>query len=124
MIKEVVKEVKVEVPSKAVAAAAVFFKIGKSDLTDEGRVNIKLIADAIKKSPAGAKYQVVGSADKATGSASLNQKLSEKRAQVVYDALIAEGVSSSQLEVVAKGGVDPLFFDKDRLSRVTVIECK
>ncbi|MCF0186422.1 MAG: OmpA family protein [Bacteroidaceae bacterium] len=124
VIKEVVKEVKVEVPSKAVAAAAVFFKIGKSDLTDEGRVNIKLIADAIKKSPAGAKYQVVGSADKATGSASLNQKLSEKRAQVVYDALIAEGVSSSQLEVVAKGGVDPLFFDKDRLSRVTVIECK
>lgn len=124
VIKEVVKEVKVEAPSKAVAAAAVFFKIGKTDLSDEGKVNIKLIADAIKKSPAGAKYQVAGSADKATGSAALNQKLSEQRAKVVYDALIAEGVSASQLEIVSKGGVDPLFFGKDKLSRVTVIECK
>lgn len=125
VIKEVVKEVKVEVPANnAVAAAAVFFKIGKTDLSDEGKVNIKLIAEAIKKSPAGAKYQVAGSADKATGSAALNQKLSEKRAQVVYDALIAEGVSASQLEIVSKGGVDPLFFGKDKLSRVTVIEVK
>ena len=124
VIKEVVKEVKVEAPSNAVAAAAVFFKIGKTDLSDEGRVNIKLIAEAIKKSPAGVKYQVAGSADKATGSAALNQKLSEKRSQVVYDALIAEGVSPSQLEIVAKGGVDPLFFSKDKLSRVTVIEVK
>lgn len=123
VIKEVIKEVKVE-SGKAVAAAAVFFKIGKSTLSDEGRVNIKLIAEAIKKSPAGTKYQVAGYADKATGSAPFNQKLSEKRAQVVYDALIAEGVSASQLEIVANGGVDPLFFSKDRLSRVTVIECK
>lgn len=119
--KEVVKEVKVE--GKAVAAAAVFFKIGKTDLSEEGKVNIKLIADAIKKS-ANVKYQVAGSADKKTGSAALNQKLSEKRAQVVYDALIAEGVNPSQLEIVAKGGVDPLFFGIDKLSRVTVIECK
>lgn len=120
--KEVIKEV--QVGGHAVAAAAVFFKINRTELSDEGRANIKLIAEAIKKSPADTKYQVSGNADKATGSAKRNQWLSEKRAQVVYDALIAEGVNPSMLEVVANGGVDPIFFGKDPLSRVTIIQCK
>ena len=123
VIREVVKEVKV-VEGNAVAAAAVFFKINKTEISKEGLVNIKLIAEAIKKSPSSAKYMVSGNADKATGSAKRNQWLSEQRAQKVYDALVAEGVNPNQLEIKANGGVDAMWFDNDALSRVTVIQVK
>ena len=55
------------------------------------------------------KYKVAGYADKATGSASWNQQLSEKRAQVVSDALIAQGVDKDQLELVGFGGTENMF---------------
>ena len=55
-------------------------------------VNIQLAAKILKANP-DKKYKIAGYADKATGSAKWNQKLSEARAQAVYDALIKEGVS-------------------------------
>ena len=65
---------------------SVFFKIGSARLDDYAKVDIQLAAKAIKAS--GKKYKVAGYCDKATGSAAFNQKLSEKRAQAVYDALV------------------------------------
>lgn len=121
--KEVIKEV-VKVEEKAVAALAIFFKINRTEILDEYKVNIKLIAEAIKKGPSTAKYTVCGSADKATGSVKRNQWLSEQRAQKVFDLLVAEGINPSQLEIQATGGVDAMWFGKDRLSRVTVIQAK
>ena len=43
-----------------------------------------------------------------TGSAAYNQKLSQKRAEVVADELVKMGVSRDNIEVVAAGGVDTL----------------
>ena len=111
VIKEVVKEVPVEVVKEVVkeiggGSAAIFFKISKAKISPEGMVNIKLMAKAMKKYP-NAKYKIAGFADKGTGSAAFNQTLSEKRAQAVYDALIAEGVEAERLEKIAMGGVDP-----------------
>ena len=126
IIKEVVKEVPVEVVKEIVkeipgaASAAIFFKIGKSVISPEGMVNIKLMAKVIKDNPK-AIYKVAGFADKATGSVSGNQVLSEKRAQAAYDALVAEGVNPSQLEKVAMGGTDPMF-EKGYLNRVVILE--
>ena len=126
--KEVIKEVPVEVVKEVVkeipgtASAAIFFKIGKAVISPEGMVNVKLMAKVIKDNP-NATYKVAGFADKGTGSAETNQKLSEKRAQAVYDALIAEGVKASQLEKVAMGGTDPLF-EKAYLNRVVILEVK
>ena len=127
VIKEVVKEVPVEVVKEVVkeiggGSAAIFFKIGKAKISPEGMVNIKLMAQAMKKYPE-AKYKVAGFADKGTGSASFNQTLSEKRAQAVYDALVAEGVSESQIEKVAMGGTDPMW-EKAYLNRVVIMEVK
>ena len=68
------------------------------------------------------KYVVVGYADKATGSAAGNMKLSEKRAKAVYDALIANGVSADQISYKAMGGQDNLWENSDALTRVVVIE--
>ena len=126
--KQVVKEVPVEVVKEIVkeipgaASAAIFFKIGKSVISPEGMVNIKLMAKVIKDNPK-AIYKVAGFADKATGSVSGNQVLSEKRAQAAYDALVAEGVNPSQLEKVAMGGTDPMF-EKGYLNRVVILEVK
>lgn len=118
--KEVVKEVVKEIPGAA--EVAIFFKIGKSVISEEGMVNVKLMAKTMKANPS-LRYKVAGFADKATGSVSLNQKLSEKRAQAVYDALVAEGVSESQLEKVAMGGTDNMF-GKNYLNRVVILEVK
>ena len=113
-VKEVVKEVQVAGPR------AIFFKIGSARLDDYGKVNIQLAAKILKANP-DKKYKVAGYADKATGSASWNQKLSEKRAQVVYDALIAEGVDKDQLELVGFGGTENMF-GKNMLNRVVILE--
>ena len=127
--KEVIKEVPVEVVKEVIkevqtgaSAAAIFFKIGKAVISAEGMVNVKLMAKVIKDHP-NTVYKVAGFADKGTGSVATNQKLSEKRAQAVYDALIAEGVKASQLEKVAMGGTDPLF-EKAYLNRVVILEVK
>ena len=117
---EVVKEIIKEIPAEA--AAAIFFKIGKSEISEEGMVNVKLMAKTMKANPT-TKYKVAGFADKGTGSVEGNQTLSEKRAQAVYDALIAEGVEAERLEKVAMGGVDPLF-EKAHLTRVVILETK
>ena len=113
-VKEVVKEVAVAGPR------AIFFKIGSARLDDYGKVNIQLAAKVLKANP-DKKYKVAGYADKATGSASWNQKLSEKRAQVVYDALVAEGVDKDQLELIGFGGTENMF-GKNFLNRVVILE--
>ena len=117
---EVIKEIIKEIPAKV--ASAVFFKIGKADINPEGMVNIKLMAQTMKENPS-CKYKIAGFADKGTGSAELNQKLSEKRTQAVYDALVAEGVNPDQLEKVAMGGTDPMF-EKAYLNRVVILGSK
>ena len=126
--KEVIKEVPVEVIKEVIkenpgkASAAIFFKIGKAVISPEGMVNVKVMAKVMKENPT-TKYKVTGFADKGTGSAATNQTLSEKRAQAVYDALIAEGISADRLEKVAMGGTDPLF-EKAYLNRVVILESK
>ena len=126
--KEVIKEVPVEVVKEVIkeipgaASAAIFFKIGKAVISAEGMVNVKLMAKVIKDNP-NAVYKVAGFADKGTGSVETNQKLSEKRAQAAYDALVAEGVNPNQLEKVAMGGTDPMF-EKAYLNRVVILEVK
>ena len=92
----------------------------KSEISEEGMVNVKLMAKTMKANPT-TKYKVAGFADKGTGSVEGNQILSEKRAQAVYDALIAEGISADRLEKVAMGGTDPMF-EKGYLNRVVILE--
>ena len=112
--KEVVKEIEVAGPR------AIFFAIGSSKIDDYGMVNIQLAAKVLKANP-DKKYKIAGYCDKATGSSSFNQKLSEKRAQAVYDALVAEGVDKEQLELVGFGGTENMF-NKDYLNRVVILE--
>ena len=85
-------------------------------------VNVKLMAKVMKENPS-TKYQIAGFADKGTGSVKTNQTLSEKRAQAVFDALVAEGSAPERLEKVGMGGTDPMF-EKAYLNRVVILETK
>ena len=85
-------------------------------------INLKYYAEIIKSNP-GKVYKVTGYADKATGTAAFNQKLSEKRARNVADALVKKfGVNANQLQVIGKGGVDNLYEGGIQLSRVVIVE--
>ena len=49
---------------------------------------------------------VTGAADSATGTAAINQCLSEKRANYISDQLIALGMSAENIEQQALGGIE------------------
>ncbi|WP_070807455.1 OmpA family protein [Gabonibacter massiliensis] len=113
--------VQVAKESKA-APLAIFFKINKANITAKEMINLKYYAEIIKENP-NKKYKVTGYADKATGTPAYNQKLSEKRARNVADALIKKfGVNPNQLEVIGMGGVDGLYNGDIQLNRVAIVE--
>lgn len=89
------------------AKASVFFNIDKSKIASKkDLVNVQELAEAAKAS--GQTMVVTGYADFKTGTPAYNQKLSEKRAQVVAEELVKMGVSRDKIEVVGKGGVKDL----------------
>lgn len=118
--KEVIKEVE-KIVTKAPAGNYVFFQIGKYNITDQDKVRLSEVAKAIKEGAKDVVYTIAGYADKSTGSAKINQKLSENRAKAVYDYLVKEGVNPEQLKTVANGGVDNMFFNQAALSRVAIL---
>ncbi len=99
---------------------AIFFTIGKAKIDSKGDANIDLAAKIMKENT-DVKYEVVGYADKATGSAKTNATLSEKRAKAVYDALIKAGVSADQISYRGVGGHENLWNSRT-LTRVVIIE--
>ncbi len=99
------------------------FELGKSELSKEARVNLGLLAEILKTT--GAKFTVSGYADAATGNKKINEKLSQERAQAVYDCLTKEfSVPASQLDLDSKGGVDNMFYDDPALSRAVITKAK
>ncbi len=99
----------------------VTFQIGKSELSRENRVNLGFLAKVIKTTDPNAVYTITGYADAGTGTDAINSRLSQERAQAVYDCLVKEyGIPTSQLRIDHKGGVDNMFYDDPRLSRAVI----
>lgn len=122
--KEVVKYVDKIVYKDAPVSTPIFFQIGKANIDSKDKARIKLLAEAINAAQEDCVYEVAGYADKKTGSAKYNQQLSEKRAQAVYNLLVENGVPAEKLEVKGYGGVDPIFYDSDMLSRCVIVKKK
>lgn len=98
------------------------FPINKSVVSNETRVNLSLFAELIRHGDPNEVYVITGYADKATGNAAINERLSRERAQAVYDCLINEfDVNPKQLRIDYKGGVENMFYNDPRLSRATII---
>ena len=110
---------------KVVAPVYVTFEIRESKLSEEARINLSLFAEAVKKLNNDVVYTISGYADVTTGNDTINDRLSQERAQVVYDCLVNEfGVNKNQLTVEHHGGVNNMFYDDPRLSRATIISVK
>ncbi len=110
------KEVEVYVGGKGV----IFFDLGSSKLTEHDKITLDLKADQIKNGPAKKVYSIEGHADSKTGSAELNQRLSEARAKAVYDYLVEKGVKAEQLEYKGVGDkAEP--FTTAETNRVAII---
>lgn len=82
----------------------VLYDINKAVLSNKEKTRLDLMADMIKNGPADRVYQLSGHADKETGSAEFNQKVSEKRAKAAYDYLVKKGVNPDQLTYKGYGG--------------------
>lgn len=80
---------------------SVFFNIGSAKLTDYAKASLDQFVANVKDGSA--KFTVKGYADKETGSAEFNQKLSEKRAKAVADYLIEKGIDPSRILPTAEG---------------------
>ncbi|CCY15183.1 uncharacterized protein BN773_01154 [Prevotella sp. CAG:755] len=103
------------------SANLVTFPIGKATLSNEARANLGMMAEAIKSGDKSVVYTITGYADAGTGSKRINERLSKRRAEAVFNCLVKEfGVSESQLRVDHKGGVDNMFYDDPRLSRAVI----
>ncbi len=110
----------VKVPTKF--WVPIHFGIDKWNITNYEEVSIIAAADAIKALPADMKVNVTGYADIQTASAEYNRALSERRANAVADMLVNKyGVSRDKLVVSAKGGVENMWLNDNKMSRCVVI---
>lgn len=110
-----------EIVNRIASANLVTFKINKTKLSNEARVNLGMLAEVIKQGDSNAVYAITGYADKGTGTAKINERLSKGRADAVYNCLVNEfEVNPSQLKKDYKGGVDNMFYDDPRLSRAVI----
>jgi outer membrane protein OmpA-like peptidoglycan-associated protein len=89
-----------------VAMRAVQFDLGRSTLKTESFRILNQVADILKKYP---DYNLIisGHTDN-SGSAGVNQRLSEKRAQTCYEYLISRGISSNRLGYAGYGETRPI----------------
>lgn len=86
---------------------SVFFNINKSKIASrKDLVNVKELAQYAKDN--NKKVVVTGYADSKTGTAAINNKLSEARANAVANELVKMGLSRDNIIIEHKGGVNDL----------------
>lgn len=84
----------------------VFFDFNKSDITAEAARVIQQAADHAKRGGV-SRIIVTGHTD-TSGSPQYNQRLSERRAANVREALVRQGMAANSISTVGKGESDPL----------------
>ena len=98
-----VKPTTIVAPSKAAVTNVVFFRLGSATIDKGQQISIFNTAKYLQDNPS-AKVKVTGYADKKTGTASINEKLSEKRAKNVANTLINKyNINSNRVTVEWKG---------------------
>jgi outer membrane protein OmpA-like peptidoglycan-associated protein len=98
-------------PAAQMAKFLVFFDWDRYNLTAEGKRVVAQAAEEFKKSGQ-ARIVATGYTD-LSGSASYNQKLSERRADTVKQELIRLGVPASAIVAIGRGESNPLVPTKD-----------
>jgi outer membrane protein OmpA-like peptidoglycan-associated protein len=95
------------VPVAVAAAGPITFAADRAELVGPSAVAVARIVQLLGAG-AGPRVTVTGYAADTPGPADVAQRLSERRAQVVVDALVAAGVRRERLAAVGRGAADPL----------------
>ena len=96
----------------------ILFVINKWDIRPSEQLKIDEVVAALKENP-DTKVRISGYADKATGTAKRNQFLSEKRSEIVAQAIIDAGIDKDRIITEYFGDtVNP--FETPELNRVAV----
>ncbi|MGZ8270169.1 MAG: outer membrane beta-barrel protein [Methylophilus sp.] len=97
------------------------FAFNKAGLQDTSVIDNEVVAK-MKDNPIFASVKIVGHTDK-LGSEAYNQKLSEKRANMVRDYIISKGIDASRLVAVGMGETSPKVNCDGTKGRKAMIEC-
>lgn len=118
--KVIVQETKeIKEQTEVLMNAVVVFRIGSAKLEQNQDINIFNAARYLKDNP-NVNVVVTGYADKSTGTAAINQRLSEQRAEAVAKVLIDKyDISPSRITTKASGDKEQLF-PTDQWNRVVV----
>lgn len=84
----------------------ILFDTGKADLKPQAKTNLDQMAAIMKKYPENV-LAINGYTDN-TGSNSVNEALSQRRAQAVKDQLVASGMPNSVISTYGKGPNNPI----------------
>lgn len=110
------------IPTVSASPVVLFFSIGKATLDKKELTNLEFYVKHAIQADKDKTFTLIGSADKATGSKELNQRLSEQRMQYVYDLLVNKyGISKDRLKKVAEGDTNNRFAEPE-LNRAVIVE--
>ena len=109
------------VEAKVASPATVYFDLGSAKISDREKAHLEFFANSVVDNAT--KLLLTGSADKQTGTANGNQKLSEKRVDAVKALLEKLGANGNNIEAVANGDTKNTF-DTPAKNRCVVIEVK
>lgn len=100
----------------------IFFTIGNNVIADSEAPKVQEIVKFMKANPQ-AKVTVTGYADKGTGNDDINDKIANRRAQTVVNALVSKGISKSRIVKAAKGSRVQPYAENDK-NRVSICIAK
>jgi len=109
------------VEAKVASPATVYFDLGSAKVSDREKAHLEFFANSVVDNAT--KLLLTGSADKQTGTAKGNQKLSEQRVDAVKALLEKLGANSGNIETVANGDTKNIF-DTPAKNRCVTIEVK
>ena len=106
---------------RLISTSVVYFDFDSYEITDKSEVALDALASVIKNSNNDQKFTITGHADSQTGTNEYNQKLSEKRAEAVYNYLIEKGVDKNKLSWVGNGPTNA-YHKSPRANRLAFIK--
>ena len=98
----------------------IFFNLRGTDISATEKTKLAEVVTWLKKYP-NAKVTVTGYADKGTGTAAINARYAQQRAETVTKELVKSGINASRITTSSKGDtVQPFPTDNDK-NRVTIV---